>query len=278
MAQRAAGTVEGSQGPIFELVGEPENQRGFAMNESTTGVQVPCTSESRGTRDTDVPADAKISLTVSEANRLTELETTIEKGLQTFVEVGNALLEIRDSRLYRRTHSTFEQYVKERFKMTDRRARQLMDSAEVIENLNTGTTVPFPSSESVTGPLTELPPEEQKETWKEAVETAPNGKPPTAEHVKKVIKKKKKGLPASPSQESATVTRDVPEPGSWSRIVPEPSKPGEPLHDVAESVRQTILKKWTSFIMKFPEADRPEAKRVIYDYLAAERESQNLPK
>lgn len=30
-----------------------------------------------------------------------ELEAAIERGLQTFVEVGNAIREIRDSRLYR---------------------------------------------------------------------------------------------------------------------------------------------------------------------------------
>lgn len=41
------------------------------------------------------------ALTTTETERLTDLETTIERGLKTFVEVGQALMEIRDGRLYR---------------------------------------------------------------------------------------------------------------------------------------------------------------------------------
>jgi hypothetical protein len=37
----------------------------------------------------------------AERGRLAELEQVVERGLQTFVEVGLALTEIRDSRLYR---------------------------------------------------------------------------------------------------------------------------------------------------------------------------------
>ena len=36
------------------------------------------------------------------AERLRQLEGVIERGLETFIEVGRALLEIRDSRLYPR--------------------------------------------------------------------------------------------------------------------------------------------------------------------------------
>ncbi|MBN1485302.1 MAG: hypothetical protein JXA37_11335 [Chloroflexia bacterium] len=38
-------------------------------------------------------------LTIEEQGRLKALEATIEQGLKTFVEVGSALLEIRDGRL-----------------------------------------------------------------------------------------------------------------------------------------------------------------------------------
>jgi hypothetical protein len=54
--------------------------------------------------------------------RLSELETTIERGLKTFVEVGNALAEIRDSRLYRESYATFEDYCRERWGMSKRHA------------------------------------------------------------------------------------------------------------------------------------------------------------
>jgi len=70
------------------------------------------------------------------ARPLAECEAVIERGLATFVEVGAALLEIRGHRLYRETHATFEDYCRERWSFTDRRARYLMEAAEI------GTMVP----------------------------------------------------------------------------------------------------------------------------------------
>ncbi len=55
------------------------------------------------------------ALTSSEATRLAELEEQISSGLATFVAVGQALLEVRDRRLYRQTHATFEAYCRERW-------------------------------------------------------------------------------------------------------------------------------------------------------------------
>ena len=53
-------------------------------------------------------------LSVVEVQRLEALESVIDAGMQTFVHVGNALLEIRDNRLYRNTHRTIEEYCQER--------------------------------------------------------------------------------------------------------------------------------------------------------------------
>jgi len=76
------------------------------------------------------------ALVPAERSRLSELEAVVESGLQTFVEVGQALSEIRDSRLYRETHATFEDYCRERWQFTGRRGRQLIAAAEI------GTIVP----------------------------------------------------------------------------------------------------------------------------------------
>ena len=46
-------------------------------------------------------------LSTTESRELERCEATIEAGLQTFVEVGTALLKIREGRLYRATHRTF---------------------------------------------------------------------------------------------------------------------------------------------------------------------------
>ena len=115
------------------------------------------------------------ALTVPEADRKAQLEATIERGMQTFVEVGLALMEIRDGRLYRAEYGTFEEYCRERWGWGRNYTNKLIASAEVIENL--GTTVPIlPATERQARPLAALEPEQQREAWERVLETAPNGK------------------------------------------------------------------------------------------------------
>ena len=71
-------------------------------------------------------------LTDEEERDLLHLERKVERA---FYEAGKALKEIRDRRLYRNTHQTFETYVKERFSMKQSRSYQLMDAAIVVDNL-----------------------------------------------------------------------------------------------------------------------------------------------
>lgn len=110
-------------------------------------------------------------LTVIENRRLEELEGVIAKGLKNFYDVGCALMEIRDSRLYQREHLTFEAYCKKRWAMTRRHANHLIGSAKVVDAL--GTMVPVPASERQVRPLTAIKePEKQAEVWRQAIETA----------------------------------------------------------------------------------------------------------
>jgi N6-adenosine-specific RNA methylase IME4/uncharacterized protein YoaH (UPF0181 family) len=115
------------------------------------------------------------ALTVPEADRKAQLEATIERGMQTFVEVGLALMEIRDGRLYRAEYSTFEEYCNQRWGWGRNYTNKLIASAEVVENL--GTIVPIlPATESQARPLAALEPEQQRKAWERVLETAPNGK------------------------------------------------------------------------------------------------------
>jgi len=90
-------------------------------------------------------------------------------------------MEIRDSRLYRIEYGTFEGYCLEKWKMSKRRANQLVSAASVVEAISeTGTIVP--TTESQARPLTKLPPEQQPVAWQAAVEKA-GGEQPTAKQV-----------------------------------------------------------------------------------------------
>lgn len=77
------------------------------------------------------------ALSKTGARRLAEAEAKIERGLSTFWEVGSALMQIRDERLYRAEFGTFEDYCQERWGMTRRRANQLVEAATL------GTMVPI---------------------------------------------------------------------------------------------------------------------------------------
>jgi hypothetical protein len=70
-------------------------------------------------------------LTTPERHDLETLEGIVQRGLDTFIEVGRALAEIRDRRLYRQTHGTFEEYCHDRWLLGRTRAYQLIDAAAV---------------------------------------------------------------------------------------------------------------------------------------------------
>lgn len=73
------------------------------------------------------------------ARSLEENEAIIERGLTTFVEVGMALAEIRDNRLYKGTHSSFEDYCRDRWGFNRQRASQIITASEVSRILDTST-------------------------------------------------------------------------------------------------------------------------------------------
>jgi hypothetical protein len=84
----------------------------------------------------------------SDRTRLSELETVIAHGLQTFVEVGAALLEIRDARLYRETHASFDDYCRARWSMRSEVADRTIRSSRVVGALAGNPFGLIPTNES----------------------------------------------------------------------------------------------------------------------------------
>ena len=125
---------------------------------------------------------------------LAECEATINRGLGTFIEVGNALRVIRDRLLYREHGDTFEDYVRDRFDLSRRYAYYQINAASVGGVLCTIVHIPPPIRESQVRPLVTLASDEDKiEAWKIAVETAPrNGdgeRVVTADHVEQTVER-----------------------------------------------------------------------------------------
>jgi hypothetical protein len=118
-----------------------------------------------------------------------------------FFEAGKALTELRNRRLYRSTHKTFEDYCRDRFGHSRQKSNYLIAAADVYENLTTiccqnlppedlttnGSQI-LPTSEGQVRPITKLEPQEQWEVWQQAVELA-GGKVPTGRIVKDVVQR-----------------------------------------------------------------------------------------
>jgi uncharacterized Zn finger protein (UPF0148 family) len=146
--------------------------------------------------------DAKaLDLTTAERSRFAELEDVVARGLETFVQVGLALAEIRDSRLYRETHGTFEDYCRERWGFTDRRARQLVATAGI------GTMVPVENERQARELLPVLRDEDEQavvNAWRDAKATAEaHGKRITTKVVRNAVDRRVRRL----EREQAAETR-----------------------------------------------------------------------
>jgi hypothetical protein len=135
------------------------------------------------------------------------LELKVERA---FYEAGVALRELRDRRLYRSTHRTFEEYCYERFGYTRRRPYQLIEAAIVFENLCTNGTQNLerddlctigtqknsfaadrqilPTSERQVRDLLKLEPAMQQEAWQQAVAAA-DGKVPSSRVVRGIVER-----------------------------------------------------------------------------------------
>lgn len=89
--------------------------------------------------------------------KLAAREEVIQRGLNTFIEVGRAISEIRDQKLYREAFGTFEEYCRKRWGWSDRRVRYMISAAETVDELPPGTIVP--TTESQARELANLEPE-----------------------------------------------------------------------------------------------------------------------
>ena len=125
-------------------------------------------------------------LSISEVRRLEQCETVILGGWKTFLEVGRALVEIRDAHLYRREYRTFEEYCRHRWEYSRAHAYRLIDAASVATALGSiGAKV---SSEAQLRPLSSLSPREIPVAWK-AAEALAGGGEVTGKIVRQVVEK-----------------------------------------------------------------------------------------
>lgn len=135
-----------------------------------------------------------MGLTVVEQTELEFLENRMEKALEfataASITLAECLKQIHEKQLYK-SYGTFDNYCRERWQRGRQWGYQLIDAARTIKNLMDSDSVrncvqALPATESQARPLTKLEPDLQPIAWKQAVDTAPDGKV-TAKHVEATV-------------------------------------------------------------------------------------------
>lgn len=105
--------------------------------------------------------------------RFEALEDVIDHGLGTFVEVGRALLEIQQLRLYRAAgYRTFADYVEIRWDLSATHAYRQIEASKVVDILSPIGDMPLPANEAQARELAPLvdDPEAVRAVWMETVQ------------------------------------------------------------------------------------------------------------
>jgi len=148
---------------------------------------------------------------------LAACEETIQHGLGTFIEVGSALLKIREERLYRKMHRNFDEYCRKRWSFGKTHANRLVSAALASHEL---APIGAISHESQIRPLLRLEPGKQQEAWREALKTNPA---PTERQVKLAVQKLTPRIKRSVVSHSFDLGKEAPEIGQESTGVAAPS-------------------------------------------------------
>ncbi|MHC0068032.1 hypothetical protein ACWATR_34950 [Nostoc sp. UIC 10890] len=173
---------------------KPPSNRNKTTSVAKSDSKSPANSANKDISLQENPGSATITVTAVEVTELTQeeqsdrllLERKVERA---FFEAGKALAQLRDRKLYRSTHRTFEEYCRDRFGHSRRQSYLLMDAAVVFDNLLEKCDPLdhiLPTNERQVRPMTKLEPQEQQEVWVKAVEQA-GGKVPPARIVKNVV-------------------------------------------------------------------------------------------
>lgn len=116
-----------------------------------------------------------------------DIHAALKTGTEIVLVIGTALDEIRDGKLYKEEHRTFETYVKEKFSMKRSRAYHLISAARVIKELRSHfKESELPKNESVVRPLMKFKEKQLIDIWQAVLKTY---KDPRREDVEAVVEK-----------------------------------------------------------------------------------------
>ena len=104
------------------------------------------------------------------------MRTSSRKGWPHLSNVACALFAIRERRLYRATHATFERYRHDHLDIGRSYASRLVGAGERLKLLLKDSSLPKPMNENQIRPFLRLPAAEFPTAWKRALKMANEGK------------------------------------------------------------------------------------------------------
>jgi hypothetical protein len=131
-----------------------------------------------------------IPLTANEKALKAQFETVVRNGFDAFLQVAEALCEIRRRRLFRETYVTFADYVRGEFAMALPTANQWIRNFELAENLIAdGIKLPADIQPNALKPLAGLPDQEglRSVCWQFAANLCP-ARPPSSTLVSRLVR------------------------------------------------------------------------------------------
>jgi hypothetical protein len=127
-------------------------------------------------------------LSAAERAELEQCVNIVQRGLTAWSEAGEALTRIRERQLYRETHSTFADFACETFALSRRRLDQLIQSWQILRNLEQSDETeksisqfrPEQIPEAAIRPLAGLAADDAVAAWSEAVDQSGGAVPSPA--------------------------------------------------------------------------------------------------
>ncbi len=120
----------------------------------------------------DQDADTQSSpLSEAERAELAAAESRIQRGLSGFIDAGAALSLIKDNRLYRDTHATYEGYLRDRWGLGQDYANKLILAMTIALDLERKGLLP-PARETHAREIGRVQPDHRAKVWGDALAAA----------------------------------------------------------------------------------------------------------
>lgn len=108
-------------------------------------------------------SDALITLDTAQQAEKAECEDIIRTGLRTFLDVGRALARIQEQHLYADEFETFEEYCRQKLKMSRSYGYRMIEAANIAQNVSPiGDIEQILPNEGVARALATLEPADQR--------------------------------------------------------------------------------------------------------------------